>query len=183
MTRYILLSILLILSSCSLPGTQTEDTDLWENITYIETNGIAINVPKTWTGITNTANINPRAGSLVTAYVSNDAQWGFSNNLVILKDTLTDIITSEKYSTLNQIQTQKNYLEYIKKQDKILTFHDGEVSRVFVFEAKYNESTPRMQYIQTARVCGAEVYLIHFSLTVSKKADNYITLLESFTCK
>jgi hypothetical protein len=117
------------------------------------------------------------------AYVSPEVQSGFSNNLIVLKDTLATIMTSDKYSALNHLQTQKNYLEYALKKESIITFADSEVSRVYIFTAKYNENTPIMQYIQTARVCGTSVYLIHFSLTLDKKAELYTKLLESFTCK
>jgi hypothetical protein len=116
-------------------------------------------------------------------YVSPDMQSGFSNNLVVLRDTLSTIMTSDKYSVLNNLQTQKNYLEYTLKKESIITFADNEVSRVYTFRAKYNENTPVLQYVQTARVCGTSVYLIHFTLTLDKKAELYTKLLESFTCK
>ena len=116
-------------------------------------------------------------------YVSPDVQSGFSNNLVVLRDTLSTIMTSDKYSVLNNLQTQKNYLEYTLKKESIITFADNEVSRVYTFRAKYNENTPVLQYVQTARVCGTSVYLIHFTLKLDKKAELYTKLLESFTCK
>ncbi len=92
-------------------------------------------------------------------------------------------MTSRRYSELNNLQTTKNYLEYTKTTDADFTFLDNETSRIYVFEARYNQTTPRMKFIQTARVCGTHVYLLHFSLSLDKDAAIYAKLLESFTCK
>ena len=92
-------------------------------------------------------------------------------------------MTSSKYSELNNIQTTKKYLEYKKVKDIDFTFSDSEPSRLYVFEARYNETTSKMQFIQTARVCGSTVYLLHFTLSLDKNPDIYSKLLESFTCK
>lgn len=140
-------------------------------------------VPRAWSGTQNTHTINLQNGIFIAGFISPDIKSGFSNNLIIMKDTLENIMTSEQYSTINNLQTKKNYLEYIAKKDEIFRFSDDETSRLYIFEAKYNESTPRMQYIQTARVCGSNVYLLHFLLSVDKKADVYTELLKSFTCK
>ena len=100
-----------------------------------------------------------------------------------MSDTLDRIMTSTRYSELNNLQTTKNYLEYTKLKDEAFTFTDSETSRLYIFEARYNQTTPRMKYIQTARVCGTRVYLLHFSLSLDKNPDIYSKLLESFTCK
>lgn len=102
---------------------------------------------------------------------------------MILKDVLDRIMTSRKYSELNNIQTTKKYLEYKKISDTPFTFADSEPSRIYVFEARYNETTSKMKFIQTARVCGSTVYLLHFTLSLDKNPDIYSKLLESFTCK
>jgi hypothetical protein len=92
-------------------------------------------------------------------------------------------MTSEKYSEQNNLQTTKNYLEYSPVKDTIITFNDSETSRLYVFEARYNQTTPKMRFIQTSRVCGTRVYLLHFTLSLDKNPDIYSKLLESFTCK
>ncbi len=100
-----------------------------------------------------------------------------------MKDTLNGIITSKKYAELSSIQTSKNYLEYTKLQDDLIIFSDSDESRVTVFEAKYNTSTPKLKFIQTAKVCGTQVYLIHFSIALDKSPDAYIALAKTFSCK
>jgi hypothetical protein len=93
-------------------------------------------------------------------------------------------MTSTKYSELNHIQTSKNYLEYTRIKDEMITFNDqADSSHVYTFEARYNQTTPKMKFIQTARVCGTKVYLLHFTLSLEKNPDNYLELLKSFTCK
>lgn len=171
----------LILSSCSiLPGTQTEIQD---NATIYTGSGFSMQIPALWK--TNTGNNipNPKSGSLALALISPDIRYGFSNNLVIMQDSLNGIISSKRYAELNNVQTTKNYLEYTKIQDDLILFSDSDESRVSVFEAKYNPSTPRLKFIQTAKVCGTSVYLIHFSLALDKSPDAYIALAKTFSCK
>lgn len=100
-----------------------------------------------------------------------------------MSSDLESPVTSKKYAELNQLQTSRNYLEYTKMEDADITFVDDEVSRVYVFEAKYNSSSPRMKFVQTARVCGTTVYLLHFSLALEKDAALYTPLLRTFQCK
>lgn len=171
----------LILSSCSiLPGTQSEMQD---NAIIYAGSGFSMQTPALWK--TNTGNNipNPKSGSLVLALISPDVRYGFSNNLVIMQDSLNGIISSKRYAELNNVQTTKNYLEYTKIQDDLILFSDSDESRVSVFEAKYNPSTPRLKFVQTAKVCGTHVYLIHFSLALDKSPDAYIALAKTFTCK
>jgi hypothetical protein len=91
-------------------------------------------------------------------------------------------MTSKKYSEMNQIQTSKNYLEYGKISDGAILFQDDDDSRVTVFEAKYNSTTPKIKFIQTAKVCGTTVYLIHAGITLDKSSENYIKLFKTFSC-
>ena len=92
-------------------------------------------------------------------------------------------MTSKKYSELNQLQTSRNYLEYTKITDADIIFSDDEPSRVYTFEARYNQSTPRMKFIQTTHTCGNKVYLIHLSLSLDKDPSIYIPLLQTFQCQ
>jgi hypothetical protein len=110
-------------------------------------------------------------------------RYGFSNNLIVMKDSLNGIISSKKYSELNAAQSQKNYLEYTKIQSDPIIFTDSDESRIIVFEAKYNPSTPKLKFIQTAKVCGTNVFLIHFSIALDKSPDAYIALAKTFQCK
>lgn len=126
---------------------------------------------------------SPYHGLLMVAYVSPEVKYGFSNNILIMKDALSAPMTSKKYSELNYVQATKNYLEHTKLQDGTITFSDSDESRVYVFEARYNTTTSRMKFIQTAKVCGMDVYLLHVTVSLDKDADDYINLLQTFQCK
>ncbi len=182
MIKLSLLIFTLILSSCSiLPGTQEEAVQ--SNAIIYSGSGFSMQVPALWWTNSGVLLPTPTTGSIELALVSPDVRYGFSNNLVIMKDSLGGIISSKKYSELNNIQTTKNYMEYTKIQNDLIIFGDSDESRVTVFEAKYNPSTPKLKFIQTAKVCGTSVYLIHFSLALDKAPDAYIALAKTFTCK
>lgn len=169
-----------MLSSCTLPGTQTENTQ--NTITY-KGESFEISVPKSWSGAPSSTLPTPKKWTIELAFLSPETKYGFANNLVILSNAIDNPVTSKKYSELNQLQTSKNYLEYTKIEDKDITFIDDEVSRMYVFEARYNEWSPRMKFLQTARVCGTKVYLLHFSISLEKDASLYAPLLQTFVCK
>lgn len=180
------LSIFLILvaslSSCSLPGT-TAETPSAAGLTPVSKWTISINLPTNWIETKASDLPTPKTGQVALAYTAPESTKGFFNNLVIMEDDLTGLITSKKYSEVNQLQTSRNYLEYTKLQDEALLFADDDESRVYVFEAKYNQTTPRMKFVETAKVCGKKVYLLHFSITLDKSPDAYKELLKSFACK
>ena len=140
-------------------------------------------VPPLWTAKTGAILPNPRTGTVLLALVSPDTSYGFSNNLIVMQDSLNGIITSKQYAELNSVQSSKKYLEYTKLQDDPIIFPDTDQSRITVFEAKYNPATTRLKFVQTAKVCGTQVYLIHFSLALAKSPDAYIALAKTFTCK
>jgi hypothetical protein len=176
-----LVIILALLSSCSLlPGTQIEVQD---NATISVGSWFSMQTPALWVVQTGGQIPTPRSGTLELALVSPDVRYWFSNNLIIMRDSLNGIITSSRYAELSSAQSSKNYLEYSKLQDDPIIFADTDSSRVSVFEAKYNPSTPRLKFIQTAKVCGTSVYLIHFSIALDKAPDAYIALAKTFTCK
>ncbi len=177
----ILFISLFFLASCSiLPGTQVE---IQNNATIYTGSGFSMQVPDLWKDHTGTLVPTPKSGSMELALISPDVRYGFSNNLIVMRDNLNGVITSKKYAELNSIQTSKNYLEYTKLQDDLIIFSDSDESRVTVFEAKYNPSTPKLKFIQTAKVCGTRVYLVHFSLALDKSPDAYIALAKTFACK
>jgi hypothetical protein len=181
MRIYFSLFFLALLGSCSLlPGTQTE---VQSNATIYSGSGFSIQVPSLWTASTGSATPTPRAGSIALALVSPDIRYGFSNTLIVMRDTLQGIITSARYAEVSTAQSSHNYLEYTKLQDDPIIFSDTDESRVTVFEAKYNPSTPRLKFIQTAKVCGTSVYLIHFAIALDKSPDAYIALAKTFTCE
>jgi hypothetical protein len=142
-----------------------------------------MDIPEDWTTTPSQTIPTPKNGAVVLTAISPEVRYGFSNNIIIMRDSLDTPVTSRKYSELNQIQTTRNYLEYTKISDDAVLFTDDDESRVTVFEAKYNTTTSRMKFIQTAKVCGTSVYLIHAAIALDKNPDNYISLFKTFECQ
>lgn len=181
MKVFFVIIIFFLLWACSfLPGTQVE---LQKNAILHTSSWFSMQVPASWSANTGTLLWSPKTGSIELMLVSAEVRYGFSNNLVIMKDSLNGIITSLKYAELNSVQTSRNYLEYAKVQNDPILFSDSDNSRVTVFEAKYNPNTPKLKFIQTAKVCGTDVYLIHFAIALDKSPDPYISLAKTFTCE
>lgn len=77
----------------------------------------------------------------------------------------------------------KNYFEYTTITHEPILFADEDISWITVFEAKYNSTTPKMKFLQTAKVCGPYIYMIHASITLDKNSDNYKSLFKTFRCQ
>lgn len=178
-----LVFLLFSLASCSLPGTQTETVASTDATFVYDGSGFSVSLPKTWTLAKSSEVPTPHYGTLSVAYISPEVKYGFASNIIVMRDILTSPVTSKRYSELNNLQTTRNYLEYTNLQDTAITFTDSDVSQIYVFEARYNTTTPLMKFIQTAKVCGTEVYLLHFTLSLDKDAAKYIDLFKTFTCK
>jgi len=103
--------------------------------------------------------------------------------MLVMEDTLDTPVTSLAYSEKNNLQTTKNYLEYTKLQDDVISFNDSDTSRIYVFEARYNTTSQRMQFIQTAKVCGTRVFVLHITLGLDKDPTKYKELFSTFHCE
>lgn len=84
---------------------------------------------------------------------------------------------------MNNRATKSKYIQYEKIDAYPIRFRDSDSSRVYIFDAKYNNQTPKLRFIQTAKVCGSDVYLLHFAISLNRSPDDYIKLLETFHCK
>lgn len=80
--------------------------NMLENATLHTTDKWEIQIPDGW--VVATGATHPATGTLEFALKS-DVKYGFTNNLIIISDSLTNIMTSARYSELNNIQSSKNY--------------------------------------------------------------------------
>ncbi len=145
-------------------------------------------VPKSWTSVSEKDLPKPKTGSMVGAFTSSEITSGFANNLLILKDTLSTesdpTMNSRKYAVVNQALTTGEYLEYTKLSDAKIVFSDADESIVTTFEARYNKDTPKQKFLQTAKICGKNVYLLTIGLNLSSNStDKYTEIFKTFTCK
>ena len=176
-----LILVTLALTSC-FGG---EDTNV--ALTEYKGTGYAVNVPKTWVAVDAKSLPRPKNGTIALAMSSPDISNGFANNLLILKDTLgpdaDPKMTSRKYMVVSQALTSGTYTEYTKLSDDTITWSDQDEGTLQVFEAKYNPETPKQKFIQTAKLCGKDVYLMTIGLALSvTDTKKYTALFESFTC-
>jgi len=67
--------------------------------------------------------------------------------------------------------------------EKTVSFADGKSSLMLTYSWKYNITTPKATYIQTARVCWDNNYYLTLSLTEElEKYDRYEYILQTFSC-
>ena len=151
-----------------------------------ENNDFSIGVPAAWNILEDTQSLlpEPSNGTIELASSSSDLQNGFSNNILILSQDLSEITSSRDFSLLNHIWVQNQYTQYIKLDTKEFQFNSWDVSTLYVFEAKYNLDTPKLKFIQTAGVCKTKGYLMTIALPTSiKDIDRYTDILTTFNCK
>ncbi len=178
----IALAASLLLTSCF--GSTSDNV----NLTGFEGKGFTMQVPKTWVQVTGKDLPQPKSGSIAGAFTSPDISSGFANNLLVLKDVLgpdaDSSMTSRKYSVVNQALTTGKYIEYTKLSDKKISFPDNDEGLLVQFEAKYNNDTPKQKFLQAAKICGKDIYLLTIGLALStNNTDKYQEIFESFTCK
>lgn len=177
MNKIIIFSCLLLLTSC---GTTT-DSSL--STTPFAGEGFSIDTPKTWIAVNNGTLPLIKDGTIALALTSVEIVSGYSNNMHIIKEKLTEAITSKKYSIVNYAFSTGEYKEFVKLDEKTITYPDKDEANLYIFEAKYNINTPKMKFIQTAKVCGDTVYLITFGLGLTMgDTTKYEDLIKTFTC-
>lgn len=146
--------------------------------------GFQIQVPENWSS-SGSSDVLPAPGNgqVTLISIAPEKKYNFSNNLLILEDTLSHIGSSKQYSEQNHIHTKQKYQEYRLIESSPILFTDSDESKYYVFDAKYNSQTPKMRFIQTAKICGTRVYLIHFALGFDANISEYIALSKTFACK
>lgn len=171
-----------LLVSCGSSSTDTA------SLTKYEGSGFSIDVPKSWIPKDSKEIPTPKNGTVALALTSSDISSGFANNMLILKDSLQpgengEKMTSKKYSVVNQALTTGAYEEYVKLDEKEISYPDSDVANLYVFEAKYNRDTPKKRFVQTAKICGGDVYLITIGIELnSGSTARYEGLAKSFQC-
>lgn len=160
---FLILISLLLLTAC---GSSDDKVSGIETVEF-SGSGFTIQLPKNWTSSGSMADAPAQTnGTIVATSVSPEKKYNFSDNIMIIEDSLNYIGTSTQYSEQNHNKTREKYFEYqhIKKNDII--FSDSDPSKYFVFNAKYNDNTQKLRFVQTAKICGTRVYLLHSTLAL-----------------
>ncbi|MDP2103554.1 MAG: hypothetical protein Q8K26_01375 [Candidatus Gracilibacteria bacterium] len=174
----IVVSSLLLFTSCGTTGDSSLAT------TPFAGEGFSIDVPSAWVKVEKEALPVTKNGAVVLALTSTEIASGFANNMTVLKEKMSEAITSKKYSIVNYALTTSEYKDFVKLEEKSITFTaDNDESNIYTFEAKYNTDTPKQKFIQTAKVCGDTVYLLTVGLNLgTPSTTKYEDLIKTFTC-
>lgn len=172
-----------IMFSCS---SSDEQKVTW--LTLHDSTNFSLSIPSNWNVITKESNIlpNPKTSQIELAVSSEELKYWFSNNLLILSQNLDKKISSIDFSILNNVWSTKEYLEYLKLESKNIDFADWDKSNLYIFEAKYNTTTPKFKYLQVWKVCNKEEqwYLLTIALSTDiKDTSKYEEILKTFKCK
>ena len=179
---FALFFIVLFLFSC---WEESSESPSW--LSQIETENLIIQAPVNWERIDDKEDILPKAkdSEIELAIASKQIVNGFSNNLLILSDTLEKFTTSADFSMLNNVWAQTDYLDYVLLDAKDFSYLDEEKSVLYIFEAKYNLDTPKLKFLQTAHICNQnKAYFLTLAIPISiQDTSKYEYLLSTFTCK
>lgn len=140
-------------------------------------------IPNNWNYNGTTDNLNAGRGTIILGAVSPDKKYNFANNIVIIEDDLNAVGSSRQYSEQNNIQTQKKYFEYKFLESGVIIFEDSDETKYYTFEAKYNNHTQKLKFIQAAKMCGTKAYLMHASMSLDSKSSDFVELFRTFKCK
>ncbi|HRI36619.1 MAG TPA: hypothetical protein PK765_06225 [bacterium] len=168
----------LTLSSCLGSSTESADTVVRAGTGY------SVSVPSAWTEVPakNLPTI-PR-GTIELAMNSREISGGFANNLTILSESLDRDTTSREYAITNNTLSTAEYIEYQKLSETEIAFVDEDTSLLYEFEARYNTTTPKIRFFQTAKICGQKAYLITVGVSLDTEGSTrYEELVKSFECR
>ena len=178
----------IFLVSCGSNNETSPNLDIasseWLVSTQLE--NFSISLPSSWEIIDDSDGILPipNQGTIELAVSSTKQSSGFYNNLLVLSDTLAQFQTSQDFSLTNNIGARDAYVEYKEISRKDFTFIDKESSLIYIFEARYNTQTPKLKFLQVARICEANTaYLLTIALPTSVQVTTqYEQLLQTFAC-
>jgi len=177
---------ILVLSLFLLVSCWDTDVSWWTGLKAFENNDFSMYIPNSWIIINNDDKVlpKPKNWEISLAVSSTDINYWFSNNLLVLKQKLNKETTSRKFAIINNVWAAWEYKNYTLLETKDISFWDIDNSKVYVFEAKYNELTPQLKFVQTSVVCWKTWYLLTIALALdTKTTDKYVDLLKTFRCK
>ena len=183
---FVFLFLLLSLYSCW--NSEEEIITLWnDTLIKFENTFFEIMIPTNWNILKDNENIlpKPKNWEISLATTSDELKYGFSNNLLILSQNLNKVINSLDFSVLNNVWASRDYLEYIKLESKNIVFSDNDKSMLYIFEAKYNQTTPKLKFLQIWKVCSInKAHLLTIAISNEiKDTSKYEELLKTFKCK
>lgn len=181
MKKILLVISLFILFSCGSTATENK------SLTTYNWNWFSLDIPVSWVAIDNSWSTlpAPKEGNLELVVSSKEQKDGFINNLLVLSKELETDSTSYDFMVKNNPKNYKWYAEYAEIEAKDFTFSDGEKTKLYVFDAKYNKDNSKLKFLQTARVCdGKKSFFLTMGLSLNiTDTAKYEEILKTFECK
>ena len=179
--------LLLLLSSCWWDESQTLiSQDLDSGLELFVESDFSIAIPRSWTNIADTSWLlpNPHTGKIELAARSDETLAGLANNILVLSDTLRAGVWAEDFLTFNEQNLSQYYYRYTLLDKKQIEYSDTVGWTLLRFEAKYNKSTPNIQFLQATRVCpNNKAYTITIALpSVERESEKYQDIIQTFSC-
>lgn len=162
------------------------NTDSDGLVFYNDNENFSLKIPENWEVIENTTWVlpKPRSWEIEFAVKSKIEKEGFLNNLVVLSENLKSEISASSFVKSTTINSENDYFEYEKIEDKNFVFENGDSTNIVIFNARYDEKTPKLKFIQTANICKNRAFLITLAISSSvEDTSRYEKMLSSFSCK
>lgn len=179
--KKIFISIFLSLFLVSCFSSEKQD---WL-IAYSSEN-FSLRIPDNWEIIDNKDKSLPTPRSWNIEFVirsKNEKNW-FSNNMIILSEDKKFETTASEYINSSSISYEKDYFEYEKIDEKNINFINWNSSKILVFEARYNDHTPKIKFLQTADICNNKIFYITLAIENNiSDVSRYEYMLSNFNCK
>lgn len=170
---------LLLLSGCF-----GSEESISEGLVEFSNDNFALSLPGTWKAIPKTDLPTPKVGEVVLAYSSLESRDDYTNNIVIIGED-----NSMWENNHDLIRSLPSYFDetlqvFHRKEVSDIQFADNQSGTVLEFQGKYNNTTPLVTYLQTARSCGEKAYFLTISVAEQLESyDRYMYLLGTFECK
>ena len=191
--KIFLLSLLLfLLSACWIPFLWWEENEIPEELnSSVETftgQYMTIETPSDWQNIATSQLGVPKTWNVILAKKSSDRVDRVYRNMIVLEDTLIGSLSSSQYARNDYRIAQKKYAWFKELESIDAQFADGEQSSLYVFEAKYNPDSPRMKFLQSARICEnwEEKYVYNITITLPaslQDIEKFKALIQTFACR
>lgn len=181
--KLFIIILLLSLSSCFSWGGSSVSVDSLES--SFETKSFSMKIPSSWEILKDTNNTLPKPanGEIVLATKSKKQEDNFYRNILILKQNIKENISSLDFTIWNYISSKKEYF-YTKLLFEKNVIINSKKTKIYEFEARYSESTPIINFLQTWVVCGKEAFFITIAIEKTNlNFKKYEWLLGSFICK
>lgn len=174
------IAIIFFLSSC-FSETKSDWLTFFDKSEYF-----SMRIPEKW-DILDTKEWkipDPKSGKIELITNSKEKTDDFYNNLIILSEKNEKKLSPSDYFKTITIDQDKNFYDYKVLENEEFAFSDGKKSSLLIFEARYNEATPKLNFLQTANICGDKNFLITISLPKNTNDFKiYKYMLSTFQCK